>query len=342
MSDNYFFALIITFILGVNFQNSFRKVAKHVGLVEAPGDRNNHEIGVPLSGGIAMFMAFTFTALLMNESIHNLRPLFSGLLILIVIGVLSDLHEIKRPQRLFLEILAAFIAYQWGGVQLIDLGHLLTDGKTLELRNFSLPATVLAFIGIIKTLRMLDSTDGLAGSIALICSFLLAIVALRAGDISSFQILGLVCIAIISFLFFNWRFYVNQTALAFMGASGSLFLGFIIAFYLLKLSQGESATIAPVTALWIFGFPIIDTVSIVLQRLLKGNLLSDEREQFHYLLQAAGLNQTAATFIMLLITSLFAAAGFLGEYYQIPEHIMFYAFLLSFGSYFLITFWVRR
>jgi len=102
MSDNYFFALIITFILGINLQNTFRRVAKHVGLVDRIDKIQGHDGKIPLSGGIAMFLSLTFTALLLNESIHNLRPLFSGILILMVIGILNDLQELKPSQRFFM------------------------------------------------------------------------------------------------------------------------------------------------------------------------------------------------------------------------------------------------
>jgi UDP-GlcNAc:undecaprenyl-phosphate GlcNAc-1-phosphate transferase len=340
MSDNYFFALIITFILGINFQNTFRKAAKHIGLVDKSGERKTPDRKIPLSGGIAMFLSLAFTALLLNESINELRPLFSGMLIMLVAGVMGDLQEMKTSQRFLLQLLAAFIAYQWGGVQLIDLGKLLAEGKTLELRNFSLPITVLTIVGIINTVKMLDrvdGADGLAGSIALVITFLLAMVALGAGNISAFQILGLVSVALVTFLFFNWRFYVNQKALLYMGDAGSLLLGFVIAYFLIKFSQGENRLLAPVTALWIFGYPVIDGMTMIIRRLLKGRSpFTRDRDHFHHLLQSAHVDLNTTTFILVFISTLCAATGMLGEHYQISQHIMFYGFIITFVCYFII------
>ncbi len=343
MSDNYTFALIITFFLGLNFQYSFRGAAVKVGLVDSPCERKNHCGQVPLSGGLAMFLAFAFTALLLNDSIHNLRPLFAGMMILMVVGVLDDLHELKPSTRLIMQLLAAFVAYQWGGVQLIDLGDLLAADKVLELRDFSLPITLFAIVGITNAINLLDGLDGLAGSISLLTTTLLSFIALSAGNIAYFHILGLMSVSILTFLLFNWRFYFNKKALVFMGDAGSLFLGFIIAWFLIRLSQGEERVIAPVTALWIFAFPVIETVTLIIRRLLKGRSpLTADREHIHHLLQDYGLSQRRTVLAILFISTAFVCIGLLGEYYQVPEHIMFYAFMLLFVAYFLLVRWAWK
>jgi UDP-GlcNAc:undecaprenyl-phosphate GlcNAc-1-phosphate transferase len=340
MTDNYLFALIITFLLGLNFQHSFRGAAIKVGLVDTPCKRKNHECDIPLSGGIAMFLSFTFTALLLNDSIHNLRPLFSGLMILVVVGVLDDLHELKARTRFIMQLMAGFVAFQWGNVQLVDFGDLLAANKTLELRDFSLPMTLFAIVGITNAVNLLDGVDGLAGSISLLTIGILTIIAFLAGNISCFHILGLVCISILPFLFYNWRFYLNKKALVFMGDAGSLFLGFIIAYYFIKLSQGEDRCMVPVTALWIFAFPVIETITLIIRRLLQGRSpFSADREHFHHLLQAWGLSQPKTVLFILIISIVFAIIGLLGEYYPLPEHFMFYGFMLLFVAYFFAVRW---
>ena len=340
MTDNYLLALIITFLLGLNFQHAFQGAAIKVGLVDSPCERKNHYGQIPLSGGLAIFLTFTFAALLLNDFINNLRPLFAGMMILMVVGVKDDLHELKPFTRLYMQLFAAFVACQWGDVQLIDLGHLLAVDKVLELRNFSLPLTLFAIIGITNAVNLLDGVDGLAGSISLLTTSLLSLIALWSGDIDSFHILGLISVSILTFLIFNWRFYLNKKAQVFMGDAGSLMLGFIIAWFLIRLSQGNERVLDPVTALWIFAFPVIETLTLIIRRLLKGRSpISADREHFHDLLQSYGLSQRRTVLFIVFISTAFALIGLLGKYFQIPEHIMFYGFTLLFAVYFML---VRR
>ncbi len=73
MTDNYLLTLIITLLISFFFQNHLRNTAKKIGLVDLPDDRKDHKGEIPLSGGIAIFLAFSFGVLLLDESIHNIR-----------------------------------------------------------------------------------------------------------------------------------------------------------------------------------------------------------------------------------------------------------------------------
>jgi UDP-GlcNAc:undecaprenyl-phosphate/decaprenyl-phosphate GlcNAc-1-phosphate transferase len=337
MTDNYFFILIITFLLSLFFQNHLRQTAKKVGLVDNPCERKNHQGVIPLSGGIAIFLAFSFSVLLLNESITDIRIFFSGAMILVVVGVLDDLHDIKPSYRIYMQILVGFILFQFNHIQILDFGELLVPGNTLELKSFSLPITIIAVVGVINAFNMLDGIDGLAGAVATIIFLTLAILALLAGDISSFQLLGILSMSTFVFILFNWRFYNNKKALVFMGDSGSLFIGFVIAYYLIKLSQGEHRVMLPTTALWIFAFPIIDTMTMMFRRLIKGRspFLAD-REHFHHLLQQAGFGIHTTTLIIIMINVVCIAIGIAIGEFKLTESYMFYAFLMLFIIYYYI------
>jgi UDP-GlcNAc:undecaprenyl-phosphate GlcNAc-1-phosphate transferase len=89
-----------------------------------------------------------------------------------------------------------------------------------------------------------------------------------------------------------------------------------------------------------FAFPVIETVTLIMRKLLKGRSpLSADREHFHHLLQAYGLSQRRTVLFILVISTAFAVTGLLGEYYRIPEHTLFYGFVLSFVIYFLAVRW---
>jgi len=82
MTDKYFFALIITFLLSLFFQSHLRTAAFKTGLVDKPNERKHHDGEIPLTGGLGIFLAFSFSVLLMDDSIHNIRVFFSGAMIL--------------------------------------------------------------------------------------------------------------------------------------------------------------------------------------------------------------------------------------------------------------------
>ncbi len=111
-------------------------------------------------------------------------------MIIMIVGVLDDLHDIKASHRLYMQIVVGFIIFQFNQVQIVDFGQLILEGTTLELRNFSLPLTILSVVGVINAFNMLDGIDGLAGTVSLIIISVLALSALSVGDISSFQLLG--------------------------------------------------------------------------------------------------------------------------------------------------------
>ena len=337
MSDNYLFALIITVLLSFFFQNHLRKAAIKIGLVDKPDHRKNHDGEIPLTGGIAIFFAFSFSVLLMGESIYNIRVFFSGAMILMVVGVLDDLHEIKPVYRLYMQILVGFIIFQFQGIQLVDFGQLLLEGNTLELRNFSLPITIFAVVGVINAFNMLDGIDGLAGSVATIILFVLAMLALGNGDVSSFQLLGLLSAATFVFLIFNWCFLCRNKALVFLGDSGSLFIGFVVAYFMIKLSQGEGRAVVPVAALWLFAYPVIDTFTMMIRRIKKGRSpFNADREHFHHLLQLAGFSSHSTTSIIIFINVLCIGIGVMIDRMGIVESYAFYAFLLLFILYYLM------
>jgi UDP-GlcNAc:undecaprenyl-phosphate GlcNAc-1-phosphate transferase len=120
-----------------------------------------------------------------------------------------------------------------------------------------------------------------------------------------------------------------------MGDAGSMFLGFVLTWLLISLSQGENRVIAPVTALWLFAMPLLDTISLMIRRLLKGRSpFSADREHLHHVLQAAGysVNQSVLTIHGLALAAALVGVG--GLYMKAPDWVMFYGFLGLFALYF--------
>jgi len=330
----YYASLITALALTVLVVNMLRPVAMRIGLVDVPDHRKNHEGAVPLVGGIGMFLALGFSVLTLDMPLSWLRAYYAGSLVLIVVGVLDDLHELSPTSRFVSQIIATGIMALWGGVVLNDFGHLLVSDVLVDIGVLAVPVTIFASIGVINALNMIDGIDGLSGLLSLVTVVGMGIIAHDAGDIHVLKLLGLMAAVLIGFLLFNLRLN-RPRALVFMGDAGSMFVGFLLAWFLITLSQGEQRAMAPVTALWLFALPLFETLTMMIRRVRHGRSpFSADREHIHHLLEYAGFSCRGTVLTMTGAAMIFAGIGLAGHFLDAPEPMMFYSFLLVFGSYF--------
>jgi len=333
MSQEFLASGLLAFFLTALLLWILVPVGSHIGLVDSPGPRKTHSHPTPVVGGIAMFIAFAFSVLTFHVPLSSYRMFFAGALLLVVVGVLDDLHELSAPHRFAVQIGAGLLMALGGGVVLTDLGHLILSKEVVSLGIFSVPLTLFAVVGVINAVNMTDGLDGLAASLVLITITTLGFIAWLAGDIRVIGVLSLLAAVILSFLLFNLR--VKGPALVFMGDAGSQFLGFFLAWFLVSLSQGEHRLLAPVTALWLFALPLVDTVSMMLRRILRGRSpFRADREHFHHILLAAGFSPKQTLLLMMLLALLAAGIGLAGHFLGIAEHWMFLGFIGIFALHF--------
>jgi len=329
-------AAILTFVLLLKLPHA----ADKIGLVDSPDHRKHHEGDVPLIGGIAMFIAFTFSVLMLDISLNHLRGFFAGAILLIIVGVLDDLHELSSTMRFVAQILAAIFMAEWSGVRLTDLGHISPNGEMVNLNWWSSLLTIFATVGVINSLNMIDGIDGLAGYLSLVTVTALLILAYIGGDLVSLKILIILFSVISVFLLFNREPPDNKSwRRVFMGDAGSMFLGFVLCWFFIYSSQGETRTMSPVIALWIFAIPLIDTVAQMLRRLINGESpFKPDRLHVHHLLLDKGYPPKMTVLILAVTASFIAAIGIASQYYAWSEVIMFYCFIGCFGAFFLVTY----
>jgi len=311
-----------------------RSVAPHIGLVDHPANHRRHDVATPLVGGLAMFCGFLFAVLMLPVPLTNLRALFAGSALLIIIGVLDDLHELSSWARFVAQIAAALLMIYWGGLLLTDLGS-LTQERLFTLGRFAVPLTVFATVGVINALNMTDGMDGLAGSLSGVALIFTALAASAADEGNTLAVVLILLFTVAAFLLFNLRLPGRSRALVFMGDAGSMFLGFVLTWFFVSLSQGEQRTVLPVTALWFLALPLFDTVGMLLRRLLLfRSPFHADREHMHHLLLALGMNVNRALSVLVLIALVLAGIGYLGQVAGVPERYLFYGFLLLFVFYF--------
>lgn len=303
-----------------------RPLALRLRLVDPAGGANPLQ-PVPLIGGIAMFGGLVCASVTLPAP--KLGALLAAAASLVIIGLWDDYRGLSVRTRFAVQSGAALLMIYWGGVSLHDLGDLLWPGATFALGLSAVPLTVFSTVGVINAMNMVDGMDGLAAGIAGMSLLLLALMAFLAGLYTDAHLLLLAAGVVFTFLCFNLRLpWRRMGAKVFMGDAGGMFLGLILAWFFIKLSQGEFRAFTPVTALYLFGLPLLDTISLMIRRILKGRSpFAGDREHLHHLLTRAGYSVNQSVVIMWSLALALAMIGLAGLYLRIAESIMFYAIL---------------
>lgn len=331
-----FLAYLLAMTVSILLTAVLKRIAGKVGLVDQPqrSDHKTHTEPAALIGGLSIFVAFCFTLLFIDMPLTQLRPLLAGSIMLIFIGVLDDLHELSPSMRFASQITACLVMIFMGDVYLTDLGRLLTD-NVLNLSLISVPFTVFAVVGVINAFNMSDGMDGQSGILAIsVLVILIVLCSIQGNHLCMITLIALAG-AISGFLVFNFRREKNRAATVFMGDAGSMFIGYVISWYLIHLAQGEQAVIKPITAVWIFALPICDTLTVMIRRFInRQSPLKADNSHYHHLLQKRGysINQ-----ILVIIVSISLGLGVIAYSIQdIPgmEKFMFYAYLLCLVVYY--------
>jgi UDP-GlcNAc:undecaprenyl-phosphate GlcNAc-1-phosphate transferase len=288
-----------------------------------------------------MFIAFIASFLLLGETWQPYVGLLSAMVMIMVMGIADDIRALPASTRLMIQVIAAFLIISMDSVRLTNLGNLFGLGDT-ALDYWSIAFTMFCLVGVINALNMIDGIDGLAGGISLLAALWLTLFALLSGQQGAeirldITFIALVAVVIAGFLCFNLRHPWCNRASVFMGNSGSMMLGLVLGRFLIDFSQGEQPVFQPVIALWIFALPLCDTVRLMVKRILNGRSpFQGDRQHFHHLLLTSGYSDAQTTAILLGISALLGGVGFAGWYWQVPDYLLVYAFMVMFLLYFLV------
>ncbi|MCM8594280.1 MraY family glycosyltransferase [Accumulibacter sp.] len=334
-------------------------LARQLGIVDRPGGHKLHVAVTPFVGGFGVFAvlvcAMPVARFLSGGVAGGLDvPAIHGILLaaglVFVTGLADDVWLIGFKPRLVVHALAALWMVYVGDVQLRSLGELFPD-VDVDLGVWGLPLTVFATIGLINAMNMIDGIDGLAGSVGLVSLALLGLVTGLGGGGPYLVLIVALIGGLAGFLFFNLRYPGNPRARVFLGDNGSMLIGFLLAWLFIALSQGEErAVMTPVTALWLFAVPLLDTVAVMLRRLWMGRSpFRADRHHLHHLFARAGFRVCDIVAFAAFMQLVFGFVGIAGLLLGVPESVMFGLFLGVFAAYTLVILrpwrlvpWLRR
>jgi len=278
------------------------RLAPRLGAVAKPGERHVHTMPTPTAGGLAIFVAFWVPTLLQNWPLHGaLLGMFAGSLLLLAICLADDIIGLPALPRLGGQILVAIVAFvggvQWGGftspLSILGAYHYVSLGW------LSGPLTVLWIVLVVNALNWLDGLDGLAAGVSAIAAFTLAFIA-RGSEIGPVAMPAVALAgACLGFLPYNFN-----PARIFMGDTGAMFLGYMLASLSVTGAYKSPTALAVFAPLLVLGVPIFDSLSTIAKRLRQGkSIYAADNQHLHHRLLARGLSTRQAVLVIYGLTA---------------------------------------
>jgi len=266
-----------------------RWVAIRLGIVDQPAARKLHTRPIPRFGGVAIYGAVVIALLVFEERfrVNQLVSILVGATWVSFLGVWDDRWELRPILKLLGQIVAAIILIVTG----VQVEFLPSD-----LLNWIL--TVVWVVGLTNAINFLDNMDGLSGGIAAIASAFFLLMAVQNGQYLVGGLSAALLGASVGFLVYNFN-----PASIFMGDTGSLFLGFMLAALGIKLRfPGSTDAITWMVPVIVLGVPIFDTTLVVLSRLRRGlHPVTAGKDHASHRLVRMGFTQREAVMALYLV-----------------------------------------
>lgn len=325
------------------------KISRKKNLMDEPVARSSHLRKIANLGGIAIFYSIGICAPIFAYELFDLyKFLFASLVILLYVGVMDDIVVMRAYKKLIAQIVVSCFVVIGSDIRIRSLFGIF---GIFEINYFlSVIFSIITFIILINAFNLIDGIDGLAGGYSLICSALFGISYYRLGAynyplvVLSVIIMG----SVLAFLYYNLSHY--RANKIFMGDTGSMLLGFLLAFTSISFIDifidknlpdvpRYHLQSAPVVAIAILILPIVDTLNVIIIRLLnkKSPFDADKNHIHHRLLRLNLTHRRSSGYIILyylfvvglayclrhtnvnLLLFIIISLGFLGAY--IPHFI---------------------
>jgi UDP-GlcNAc:undecaprenyl-phosphate GlcNAc-1-phosphate transferase len=322
-----FVPLFTAFIVALILLVVMTPLAHQFGLVDQPTARKRHAGIVPLTGGVAIFMAVLVASVATDVWMKNNPLFFTASAFVVLLGMLDDRFDLSAKGRLMCQFGVASIMAWSAQNYITSLGSILgAEEVFLGIGGYFF--TIVCVVGVINAFNMIDGIDGLAAGMSLVILLTLVGFLIATGNGVAIMEPLIIVAAIVPFLAFNlsWKGFKGNKI--FMGDSGSMFVGLTIVWLLVDHTQGEGAAFRPITAVWLIGLPLMDMAAIMYRRARKGqSMLRPDRQHLHNIFMRAGLSSRKSLIAILALGACFCAVGILGEVYQVSETIMFWGFM---------------
>jgi UDP-N-acetylmuramyl pentapeptide phosphotransferase/UDP-N-acetylglucosamine-1-phosphate transferase len=293
---NYILAFLIALIAAYVVTPGVISLAIKTGAMDAPDPRKVHKRPIPRLGGIAIYLAFMAAVLFTVNITTEIMGLLLGGTVIAVVGIVDDFKNLPAKVKLVGQILAACILVAFD-IRIDFISDPFGDFFYLE--YFAVPATIFWIVGLTNTVNLIDGLDGLAAGVSTIAAVTILIVALQQEYLLVAVLTAALAGAAFGFLHYNFN-----PARIFMGDTGSMFLGFMLAGISIIGAVKSAATIALIVPILALGLPILDTTFAIVRRYRGGvPIFKPDRGHLHHRLLDLGFTQRQAVLLMYVISA---------------------------------------
>ena len=294
---NLFLAFLWSMVIALFSVPSIIRISHSKKLLDEPNHRTIHQIMTPRLGGLAIFAGFMSAITIFGKFGAGVQQLLAGCVMMFFIGIKDDIITVSAFKKFFVQIIATGMVMTMGDVRITNLQGFLGIGE-LEI-GLSYAFTFLVIVGITNAINLIDGLDGLAGTIILIVS-------LCFGTFFYFYSIEYAFVAfclaggMVGFLRYNL-----YKARIFMGDTGSLVSGFVIAVMSVKFLEMNAVPSAPATAVAVLFIPVFDTLRAFSLRIGSGRSpFAPDRNHLHHRFLAMGLPQIMVVVLILMLNLL--------------------------------------
>ena len=298
---------------------SLIKVARMKHLVDEPSEaRKLHQRSVPTIGGIIIFAAIIFSYALWFPEARNIRVsepdfealyqgmgaalmdfkyMISAMVLLFFIGVKDDIIGFSPVKKLVGHMIVGYILVVMAGIRITDMHGILGFYELPE--SFSIAFSFFVYVVLVNAFNLIDGVDGLAGGVGLIAALAYGVWLYLAGDVALALLAFVLAGALVGFLVFNFH-----PARIFMGDSGSLIIGAILAVLAMKVVDHDTSRLpiqlrqipTPIFTMAVIAYPLVDTLRVFVYRMSRGvSPFAADRNHIHHRLLDLGLGHRGTT-----------------------------------------------
>ena len=317
--------LLAAFFVATALIPAINGPAHRFGLIDHPDHRKRHAKPTPLTGGIGIFAGFAVGIALLGLPLAPYWTLIAGMIVLLLTGLADDMMDVSAPARLLIQIGVGCLMVYGGGLEVNILGEVFGPiYGPVGLGPFAAPFTVACVVFMINAVNMADGLDGLAGGTAMFIFALLALVAWLDGAPAGLSAVSLVLLlSTAGFLIHNMR-TTQKRARVFLGDTGSMMLGYAIAWLAVAVGTREGGDIYPVSMAWLLVVPGMDTLALFFRRIRLGRSpFAPDRTHLHYIFRRCGYGVVTTVHVIHMLVVATGLFGILAWQYRWPEWVMF-------------------
>ncbi|MBR9914836.1 MAG: undecaprenyl/decaprenyl-phosphate alpha-N-acetylglucosaminyl 1-phosphate transferase [Algicola sp.] len=308
-------AFVLAFVIAYQTFPTILYVANKKHLMDEPDSRSMHSRRTPTLGGIGIFFSIVVVMTLVGAMLNTkvLLLVMGALTILFFLGLKDDLTVLSARKKFLGQLFAALLLIVFTDTRIIGFSKIL-DVDVLPYW-ISIFFTLFVYILIINAYNLIDGVDGLAGSVALLVSAVFTVLFYNSGALS----LATISVALIGALVAFLRHNFSREHKIFMGDTGSMIVGFLLAFFTISFicqSQinvnSEYFRASPALAIAMLFYPLMDTLRIFVIRImvLKKSPFEADQNHIHHKFIKVGFSHVQTTLMVVIINLLIIFIAF--------------------------------